>query len=156
MCICLINKEKNDILEGTMSSKSATNLPKTYAAKTAEADIYKTWEHGGCFKPQRTNRNKRARPFVISLPPPNATAMLHLGSAMMLAIEDLMVRYHRLRGDETLWVPGTDHAAIATQNVVEKKIWKEERKTRHDLGRGELLKRIESFVEETRGTIREQ
>ena len=74
----------------------------------------------------------------------------------MLAIEDLMIRYHRLKGEETLWLPGTDHAAIATQNVVEKKIWKEENKTRHDLGRAEFLKRVTAFVGQTRQIIRNQ
>ncbi|OGL68243.1 valine--tRNA ligase, partial [Candidatus Uhrbacteria bacterium RIFCSPHIGHO2_02_FULL_47_29] len=111
---------------------------------------------GGYFLPKRRPNTKTKKPFIISLPPPNATGTLHLGHAMMLAIEDLMIRYHRLKGEEVLWVPGTDHAAIATQNVVEKKIWQEEKKTRHDLGRETLLRRIEEFVEQSRGTIRSQ
>src|SRR3989344_3136481 len=136
--------------------KKLTNLPPTYNAQKVEQDIYAQWEKGGYFLPKRRPNTKTKKPFIISLPPPNATGTLHLGHAMMLAVEDLMIRYHRLKGDETLWVPGTDHAAIATQNVVEKKIWQEEKKTRHDLGREELLRRIEEFVEQSRGTIRSQ
>lgn len=138
-----------------MSSKNAPELPKAYEAKAVEEKLYQAWERGEFFKPKK-RAGGSSKPFTISLPPPNATAQLHLGSAMMLATEDLMIRYHRLRGDETLWVPGTDHAAIATQNVVEKQIWKDEQKTRHDLGRQELLHRIDTFVEKTRATIRNQ
>jgi len=74
----------------------------------------------------------------------------------MLAIEDILIRYHRMKGDDTLWVPGTDHAAIATQNVVEKKLWKEEKKTRHDLGREKFLKKVDEFVQQSKDTIHRQ
>lgn len=131
---------------------NSETLPKAYEAKDIETEIYKQWEKGGYFEPKRSS----GAPFVISLPPPNATGTLHIGHAMMLAVEDLMIRYHRLRGDETLWLPGTDHAAIATQNVVEKKIWAEEKKDRHQIGREELLKKIQQFVEGSRATIRSQ
>lgn len=136
--------------------KKLAKLPPTYDAQAVEQNIYSQWEKGGYFLPKRRRVVKTKKPFVISLPPPNATAALHLGGALMLAVEDLMIRYHRLRGEETLWLPGTDHAAIATQNVVEKNILKEEGKTRHDLGRAEFLKRVESFVAETREVIRNQ
>jgi len=130
-------------------------LPKTYEAKGIEESLYEKWESSGAFKPQPT-ANKKSKPFVISIPPPNATGTLHLGHATMLAIEDLMIRHHRLRGDETLWVPGTDHAAIATQNVVEKQIWTSDKKTRHDIGREKLLELIETFVKQSKNTIRNQ
>jgi valyl-tRNA synthetase len=90
------------------------------------------------------------------LPPPNVTGELHMGSALMLALEDIMVRHARMSGKKTLWIPGTDSAAIATQARVEKDIQKAEKKTRHDLGREELLKRIDTFVEEKKGTILSQ
>ena len=94
--------------------------------------------------------------YTIILPPPNITAKLHLGHAATIAIEDLFIRFHRLNGYRTLWLPGTDHAAIATQNVVEKKILKEENKTRHDLGRELFLEKTWSFVKETQSTILDQ
>jgi valyl-tRNA synthetase len=94
-----------------------------------------------------------AKPFSMVLPPPNVTGTLHTGSACMLAIEDLVIRYHRMKGERTLWIPGTDHAAIATQSKVEKIIFKKEAKTRHDLGRAELLRRVEAYAKESHDTI---
>src|SRR3989344_5531498 len=90
------------------------------------------------------------------LPPPNVTGTLHMGSAFMLVIEDIMARFARMEGKRTLWIPGTDHAAIATQSKVEKMIQKEEGKSRHDLGREEFLKRVEKFATESHDTIIEQ
>ncbi|OGG78615.1 valine--tRNA ligase [Candidatus Kaiserbacteria bacterium RIFCSPLOWO2_01_FULL_52_12b] len=91
--------------------------------------------------------------YSIVLPPPNVTGRLHMGHALMLAVEDIFIRYKRMRGFRTLWLPGTDHAAIATQSVVEKQIKKDEGKSRHDLGREELVKRIETFAAESHDTI---
>lgn len=127
-------------------------LDKAYDAKKYEDDIYKKWEESGNFTPE-VDPNKK--PFVISLPPPNATGTLHLGHAVMLALEDLMTRYKRMQGYSALWVPGTDHAAIATQNKVEK-IIAEEGHTRHDLGREPFLDRVREFVAESQDTIRNQ
>ena len=90
------------------------------------------------------------------MPPPNATGILHMGHALGLTIQDILIRYKRMRGFATLWLPGTDHAAIATQSKVEKQIKKDEGKNRHDLGREELLKRIDTFVAESRQTIQKQ
>lgn len=128
-------------------------LDKTYNAKDHEEKIYKEWEEKGLFKPEL---NPDGKPWTISLPPPNATGTLHLGHATMLAIEDLMIRYHRMIGDAALWVPGTDHAAIATQSKVEAIIKAEEGKTRHDLGREEFLNRVKAFVAGSQDTIRNQ
>lgn len=133
---------------------SEQELPKAYEHKGTEDEIYKNWEESGSFAPPAESESETT--FTISIPPPNATGKLHIGHAMMLAVEDLMVRYHRLKGDATLWLPGQDHAAIATQNVVEKQIWDKEKKDRHQIGRTELLKRIDEFVEATRDTIRQQ
>lgn len=129
------------------------DLPKNYEHLGTENAIYQKWEKSGAFAP---TSNPDAQSFVISIPPPNATGKLHIGHAMMLAVEDLMIRYHRLKGDATLWLPGQDHAAIATQNVVEKQIWQTENKDRHQIGRDELLRRINEFVEGSRDTIRQQ
>ena len=94
-------------------------IPKNYLASDYEQDIYQKWEKSGFFNPDNLKGSKKT--FTIVLPPPNATGVLHLGHASMLAYQDTLIRYHRLLGEKTLWLPGTDHAAIATQNVVEKK-----------------------------------
>ena len=129
-------------------------LLKPYNPVETEDRIYELWEKSGFFDPDKLpERNKKGEPFSIVLPPPNVTGVLHMGSALMLAIEDIMVRYARMNGKKTLWIPGTDHAAIATQSVVEKDIQKKEGKSRHDLGREELLNRIEIHVKQTHDTI---
>ncbi len=129
-------------------------LPKAYSPQNYESGIYKQWEDSGFFNPD--NLNYQGEPFSISMPPPNATGILHLGHAVMLAIQDLMSRYWRLRGRRTLWLPGEDHAAIATQNVVEKKLYKEEGKNRFDYGREEFMHRVNEFVNNSRSTIKDQ
>ena len=130
---------------------------KPYDPSATESRIYTAWEKSGLFNPDECVRRgvtgADAPSYSIVLPPPNVTGRLHMGHALMLAIEDVFVRYKRMRGFRTLWVPGTDHAAIATQSVVEKKIKKDEGKGRHDLGREELLKRIEIFAAESHDTI---
>ncbi|MCH2301345.1 MAG: class I tRNA ligase family protein, partial [SAR324 cluster bacterium] len=90
-------------------------LSKTYDPHSFESEIYKKWEENGVFRADNTSE---ATPFTISMPPPNATGQLHVGHAVMLALEDILIRWHRMKGDEALWLPGTDHAAIATENVV--------------------------------------
>jgi valyl-tRNA synthetase len=130
---------------------------KPYNPADTETRIYEMWEKSGYFNPDKLpERNKNGEPFSMVLPPPNVTGVLHMGSALMLAIEDIMVRHARMTGKKTLWIPGTDHAAIATQSVVEKDIQKKEGKSRHDLGREELLRRIEAHVETTHDTIVKQ
>lgn len=116
-----------------------TDLPKAYDFKSTEQRLYAWWEKSGYFKPKI---DKSKKPFVISIPPPNVTGELHLGHAMFVAVEDLMIRYHRMKGDPTLWVPGSDHAGIATQLQVEKMLLKEEEVTREELGREEFVKRV--------------
>lgn len=132
-------------------------LSKTYEPQQYEDEIYRRWEESGFFNPdvciEKGVTKKDALPFSIVLPPPNVTGTLHIGHAVMLAVEDVMIRYHRMKGDRTLWVPGTDHAAIATQEKVEKLLYKEEGKTRHDLGRDKFLKRVEKFAQESHDTI---
>jgi valyl-tRNA synthetase len=125
---------------------------KPYDAQATEAPTYKKWEDSGYFNPDNLPQ-KDGEPFSIILPPPNVTGTLHMGSALMLAIEDIVVRYKRMQGFKTLWIPGTDSAAIATQARVEKDIQKAEGKSRHDLGRDELVRRINAYIETTKDTI---
>ena len=127
-------------------------IPSQYSPKETEEEIYRIWEHSGFFDPDNLPGEKR-NPYSIVLPPPNVTGTLHMGHALMLAIEDIMIRFERMRGKRTLWLPGTDHAAIATQSKVESIILKEEGLTRHDLGREEFLKRVETFAKESHDTI---
>src|SRR3989344_7107444 len=123
----------------------------------SEDEIYDRWEKSGFFNPDvciaKGITKKSAKSFSIVLPPPNVTGTLHMGHAVMLAIQDIMVRFARMKGLKTLWIPGTDSAALATQAKVEEILYKKESKTRHDIGREELLKRIEIFTDESKSTI---
>ena len=123
-------------------------LLKPYRPSEWETEIYRRWEAGDFFSPRGDGPV-----FSLVLPPPNVTGQLHLGHAAMLAIEDILVRYRRMRGARTLWLPGTDHAAIATQAKVEKELQKSEGKTKHDLGREEFLRRVSAFARESHDTI---
>ncbi|HNW55514.1 MAG TPA: valine--tRNA ligase [bacterium] len=133
-----------------------TELAKAYEPKNYEEAIYQQWLDSGFFNPDNLPFPADAPSYSIVLPPPNITDKLHLGHAAMLAIEDLLIRYHRAQGERTLWLPGTDHAAIATQNVVEKKLYQTEGKTRHDYGREEFLRRVWQYVGSTQATILHQ
>jgi len=97
--------------------------------------------------------SKKKKPFTMVIPPPNVTGALHLGHALMLSIEDTIVRWKRMSGYEVLWLPGVDHAGIATQSVVEKQIWKKEKKTRHDYGREDFVKKVWDWKNEYGGKI---
>ncbi len=145
----------------TPIEKSVPNIPeaflKPYNASEHEDKLYALWEESGFFNPdvciEQGVTKADAEPFSIVLPPPNVTGTLHMGHAAMLAVEDILVRYHRMTGKRTLWIPGTDSAAIATQSKVEGIIYKEEKKTRHDVGREALLERITAYAEESKNTI---
>ncbi len=131
-----------------------SEMAKAYEPQGVEDALYKMWMESGYFNPDNLpNLKERKEIFSIVLPPPNVTGTLHMGHATMLAIEDAMTRFARLRGKRTLWLPGTDHAAIATQSKVEKLIFEKEKKTRHDLGRTNFLKRVEQFAQESHDTI---
>ena len=118
-----------------------TNLDKVYDPQTVEPQMYALWERCGAFRSTPAG-TPHERTFTIVIPPPNVTGALHLGHALTNILQDILIRYHRMRGFNTLWQPGTDHAGIATQAVVERRIREQEGKTRHDLGREELVKRI--------------
>ncbi len=128
---------------------------KPYNPQETEPRIYKMWENSGLFNPDNLPERHKEK-YSISMPPPNVTGMLHMGHALMITVEDIMIRYKRMRGKKTLWLPGTDHAAIATQSKVEKDIKKKEDKSRYDLGREELLKRIDIFAKQSHDTITSQ
>lgn len=135
-------------------SENKLILEKAYEAGNYENKIYQQWEETGCFKGV-VDPNKK--PFSISMPPPNATGTLHLGHAVMLALQDIMIRHKRMSGYSTLWLPGTDHAAIATQSVVEKKLQSEGiANPRVELGREKLLAAIREFADNSKSTIRNQ
>ncbi|HEX6289259.1 MAG TPA: valine--tRNA ligase [Herpetosiphonaceae bacterium] len=131
------------------------DLSKAYEAQQIERDIYRWWESSGYFKPRATDENRGRPPFVISLPPPNVTGVLHTGHAMMATLEDIMIRWHRMLGDETLWVPGTDHAGIATQAVVEKHL-ASQGISRHDLGRERFVDEVWSWANSKHDRIADQ
>jgi len=127
---------------------------KPYDPVETEKRIYDLWDKSGFFNPDNLpERNKAGEPFSIVLPPPNVTGTLHSGHALTITIEDIMVRYARMQGKRTLWVPGTDHAAIATQSKVEKDIEKTEGKRRRDFSREEFLARVDKFAKESHDII---
>ncbi|HEY4520394.1 MAG TPA: valine--tRNA ligase [Candidatus Paceibacterota bacterium] len=127
-------------------------LPKAYNPQESEDRIYALWEKSGFFNPDNLPERHK-EPFSIILPPPNVTGSLHVGHAAMLAIEDIVIRFERMRGKKTLWLPGTDHAAIATQSKVEAQLYKQEKKTKHDLGREEFLKLVNDYAQKSHDTI---
>ena len=131
-----------------LAQGASLQMAKAYDPKSFEDRIYAMWKENGCFAPdpsaksaEECAKNSSKPPFVVVIPPPNVTGVLHLGHGLNNSLQDIIVRFHRMTGAPTLWVPGTDHAGIATQNVVERKL-KEQGKSRRDLGR-------EKFLEET-------
>ncbi len=137
-----------------------STLPKTYDFQATEQQLYQWWEKSGWFKPandpHKPDFDPARKPFVISIPPPNVTGELHLGHAMFVAVEDLMIRYHRMKGEPTLWVPGSDHAGIATQLQVEKELLRTEEVTREELGREKFVERCWEWKHKYGGIIYDQ
>ncbi len=132
--------------------KDDFDMLKAYDAKAVEDKIYTTWEKSGYFNPDNLPGDRQGY-FSIILPPPNVTGILHMGHAIMLAIQDAMIRFARMNGKKTLWLPGTDHASIATQSKVESIIMNESGKSRHDLGRKVFLDKVNKFAEDSHDTI---
>ena len=114
-------------------------LPKVYEPREVEGRVYEMWEKNGCFE---GHRDPDKRPFTIVMPPPNVTGQLHMGHAMDCTLQDILIRFKRMQGYAALWVPGTDHAGIATQIKVEEELRKSEGLTRYDLGREKFLERV--------------
>ncbi|MDE2639575.1 MAG: valine--tRNA ligase [Chloroflexota bacterium] len=135
------------------SAPPVSDLAKTYDPAAVEAPIYAMWESGGYFRPQA--RRPDGEPYCIIVPPPNVTGALHLGHALTTTIEDILIRWRRMLGDEALLLPGVDHAGIATQNVVEADI-AQQGLSRHDIGREAFLERVWEWVARYRGRIADQ
>lgn len=125
-------------------------LPKAYEPQEVEKKLAEKWQNAHLFA-AKTDKNKK--PFVIVIPPPNITGVLHMGHALNNTLQDVLIRSHRMFGEEALWVPGTDHGGIATQNVIEKKLAKEQHKSRHDLGREEFVKTVWDWYDECGNAI---
>ena len=134
-------------------NEATPEIPNRFDYQTACREIYAGWEQDGCFNAE-VNRDRQ--PFTIVIPPPNVTGALHLGHALNNTLQDIRIRWHRMRGFEALWMPGTDHAGIATQAVVERRLKELENKTRHDLGREKLVERIWQWKEESESRILNQ
>lgn len=134
-------------------SNQNNEIPKIYSPESCEKSWYEKWEKEGYFKPRAGKRNES---FCIIMPPPNVTGILHMGHALDATTQDILTRYKRMKGFEALWLPGMDHAGIATQSVVEKKIETEEGKTRHDLTREEFLEKVWDWKEHHGGIIQKQ
>ena len=136
----------------------ATEIPPQFDFASAEREIYQRWERSGGFGASVSGSARaggRRDPYTIVMPPPNVTAVLHMGHGLDNAVQDVLIRWRRMAGDEALWVPGTDHAGIATQNVIEK-LLATEGLTRYDLGRDAFVRRTVRFVDETGGAILKQ
>jgi valyl-tRNA synthetase len=131
----------------------STELPKTYDPTAVEEKLYQWWEESGFF---RAEVDPTKEPFVIAMPPPNVTGELHMGHAMFVTLEDMMTRYHRQRGKSSLWIPGTDHAAIATHLQVERKLMKDQGKTRFEIGREAFEKLCWEWMDHYRAYITRQ
>ncbi len=129
---------------------TTTEIPRQYDPQDAQRRWYGLWLERGYFRAEPSSDQP---PYSIVIPPPNVTGALHLGHALNNTLQDILVRWRRMQGFETLWMPGTDHAGIATQAVVERRLFEEEKKTRHDLGRDELVRRIWAWKDEYEARI---
>lgn len=131
--------------KGERKAVGQGQMPKGYCPEAVESAWYEWWEASGYFKP---DEDETKEPFVMVIPPPNVTGSLHIGHALTNSIQDTVIRWRRMSGYRALWVPGTDHAGIATQTVVEKKIARETGKTRHDIGRDGFLEEVWKYVDD--------
>ena len=139
-------------METTKSKINIDDMPTVYNAQETEEKIYKFWEDGEYFK---ADAHSNKPPYSIVIPPPNVTGVLHMGHALDGTLQDILTRYHRMSGYEALWLPGTDHAGLATQNVVERQLAKEGL-TRHDLGREKFVERTWEWANEHKSAILNQ
>src|SRR5499427_3608286 len=130
-------------------------IDKTYQPSEVEGRIYRTWEQAGAFRAGRPER-KAAKPYAIVIPPPNVTGSLHMGHALNNTLQDILCRFERMRGCDVLWQPGTDHAGIATQMVVERQLMERQEPGRRALGREKFLERVWAWKAESGGTITTQ
>ncbi|HAL84099.1 MAG TPA: valine--tRNA ligase [Rhodobiaceae bacterium] len=136
-----------------MSDPRHEPLDKTYDPSAIEATLYEAWENDGCFK---AGRVPEAEPYTIVIPPPNVTGSLHMGHALNNTLQDILCRFERMRGRDVLWQPGTDHAGIATQMVVERQLAEDGNMTRREMGREAFIERVWQWKEESGSTITRQ
>ena len=136
-----------------MSDSRHEPLDKTYDPSAIEATLYEAWENDGCFK---AGRVPEAEPYTIVIPPPNVTGSLHMGHALNNTLQDILCRFERMRGRDVLWQPGTDHAGIATQMVVERQLAEDGNMTRREMGREAFIERVWQWKEESGSTITRQ
>src|SRR5689334_10217501 len=137
---------------------SSAMLDKTYRPAAVEQEIYRAWERSGAFA---CRTDSSGRPYAIMMPPPNVTGSLHMGHALTFTLQDILVRYQRMRGRDVLWQPGTDHAGIATQMVVERKLAAQgivlarsgPGTNAQTIGRADFLKKVWEWKEHSGGTI---
>jgi valyl-tRNA synthetase len=142
------------MLAAETAIRSALMLEKTYNYADIEARISAIWEKAGAFRAGRAlKKNPKAKPFSIVIPPPNVTGSLHMGHALNNTLQDVLARFERMRGRDVLWQPGTDHAGIATQSLVERQLMEKQQPGRRQLGREEFLKRVWAWKEHSGGTI---
>ena len=149
---------KNAIARSAIAPRAAARGEKgddSYDPSAIEPPIYERWEKSGAFRAARPER-KDAEPYCIVLPPPNVTGALHMGHALNATLQDILIRFERMRGKDVLWQPGTDHAGIATQMVVEKQIAREGNQSRQEMGREKFLKRVWDWKDQSGGEILDQ
>src|SRR3989454_2183181 len=139
----------------TAKSPDRDMIDKTYQPSAVEGRIYAKWEEAGAFRGNRPER-RDARPYCIVIPPPNVTGSLHMGHALNNTLQDVLVRFERMRGRDVLWQPGTDHAGIATQMVVERQLMERQEPGRRALGRERFLEKVWAWKAESGGTITQQ
>ncbi len=140
----------------TQTSTPTTEMPKAYDHLQVEEELYRWWDENGYFRPEHQEAigqaDPEAEPFTISMPPPNVTGALHLGHAITSSIQDMLIRYNRMLGRPTLWVPGSDHAGIATQSVVERQL-EQQGTSRLELGRERFVQEVWDWKDEYHGRI---
>src|SRR6266487_2075176 len=130
-----------------------SEIPKAYEPQSVEDKWYDFWLKHGCFTADPARVSDQRPAYSIVIPPPNVTGVLHMGHVLNNTIQDILARKARMDGKEVLWLPGTDHAGIATEGMVSKQIWKEEKKAKRDIGRGEFIKRVWAWKEKHGGII---
>ena len=134
------------------TNANSAMIDKTYQPSEVEGRIYAAWEQAGAFRAGRPER-AQAAPYSIVIPPPNVTGSLHMGHALNNTLQDILARFERMRGKDVLWQPGTDHAGIATQMVVERQLMERQEPGRRDMGRAKFLERVWAWKAESGGTI---